>query len=132
MNYTLRNIIGIALTLFIIIFGYYYLFARQQGQYVPESWGDLDCMYPVMIGTDALEPTLRKGSILMLNQCIPDKDDLEIDYIVSFNYDGVKRIGSIKDVIYIDRKVSYIVTTHNDGTGEYTISSEDVLAYTKL
>ena len=131
MNYTLRNIIGIALTLFIIIFGYYYLFARQQGQYIPESWADFDCMHPVMIASDALEPTLKKGSILILDQCVSENSDLEIGYIISFNYDGVKRIGSIKDVIYKDRKASYIVTTHNDGTGEYTILSEDVLAYTE-
>lgn len=132
MNYTLRNIIGIVLFLIVIIFGYYYLFSRQQGQYMPAGWEDFDCMYPVFIGSDSLQPTLKKGSILILNQCVNDNTELEIGNIVTFTNDGIKKVGTIQDITYEDREVSYTVQISNDQTDIYNISKEDILAYTEI
>jgi len=134
MNYTLRNIIGIVLFLFVVIFGYYYLFSRQQGQYMPAGWEDFDCMYPVFIGSDSLQPTLKKGSILILNQCVNDNTELEIGDIVSFknfmfDIPSSKKVGIIKDTTY---KHGQIVYTNNDQTDIYNISKEDILAYTEI
>lgn len=132
MNYTLRNIIGIVLFLFVVIFGYYYLFSRQQGQYVPAGWEDFDCMYPVFIGSDSLQPTLKKGSILILNQCVNDNTELEIGNIVTFTNDGIKKVGTIQDITYEDREVSYTVQISNNQTDIIDISKEDILAYTEI
>jgi len=132
MNYTLRNIIGIVLFLIVIIFGYYYLFSRQQGQYVPAGWEDFDCMYPVFIGSDSLQPTLKKGSILILNQCVNDNTELEIGNIVTFTNDGIKKVGTIQDITYEDREVSYTVQISNNQTDIIDISKEDILAYTEI
>ncbi|MBP6976578.1 S26 family signal peptidase [Candidatus Dojkabacteria bacterium] len=132
MNYTLRNIIGIVLFLFVIVFGYYYLFSRQQGQYIPAGWEDFDCMSPVFISSDSFEPTLRKGSLLILNQCVNDNTELEIGNIVSFTNDGIKKVGIIEDITYEDREISYTVQISNDQTDIYNISKEDILAYTEI
>ncbi len=132
MNYTLRNIIGIVLFLIVIIFGYYYLFSRQQGQYMPAGWEDFDCMYPVFIGSDSLQPTLKKGSILILNQCVNDNTELEIGNIVTFTNDGIKKVGTIQDITYEDREVSYTVQISNNQTDIIDISKEDILAYTEI
>lgn len=132
MNYTLRNIISIVLILFIILFGYYFLFARQQGQYIPKGWEDFDCMHPVSISSDSLQPTLKRGSILILNQCINNVDTLEKGYIVSFNIDGIKKIGIIEDIQFTNRKATYTVYTDFDKTQVYEVSSIDILAYTSL
>lgn len=132
MNYTLRNIIGIVLFLFVVIFGYYYLFSRQQGQYVPAGWEDFDCMYPVFIGSDSLQPTLKKGSILILNQCVNDNTELKIGNIVTFTNDGIKKVGTIQDITYEDREVSYTVQISNNQTDIIDISKEDILAYTEI
>jgi len=132
MNYTLRNIIGIVLFLFVIIFGYYYLFSRQQGQYIPAGWEDFDCMSPVFISSDSFEPTLRKGSLLILNQCVNDNTELEIGNIVSFTNDGIKKVGIIEDITYEDREISYTVQISNDQTDILNISKEDILAFTVI
>ncbi len=130
MNYALRNIVSIVLVIFIIGFGYYFLFSRQQGQYIPESWADLDCIHPFTISSDELQPTLVRGSILSLNQCINDKENLQDGYIVTFKQDSIKRIGVIKDKEIKDSQTYYVITTQNDDTGQYTVLSDDILAYT--
>lgn len=89
MNYTLRNIVGTVLILFALAFGYYYLFSRQKGQYIPDNWGDLGCMYPTNISSDSLEPTLIKGSLLILNQCIKSNTSLNEGDVVLFNNDVI-------------------------------------------
>lgn len=132
MNYALKNIISIVLILFIIGFGYYFLFSRQQGQYIPESWADFDCIHPFNITTDALQPTLVKGSILSLNQCINEKVNLQEGYIVTFRQDGIRRIGIIKDIKIENRETYYVIKTNNDDSGEYTVLSDDIVAYTIL
>lgn len=132
MNYALRNIVSIVLVIFIIGFGYYFLFSRQQGQYIPESWADLDCIHPFTISSDALQPTLVKGSILSLNQCIKNKESLQVGYIVTFRQDGIKRIGIIEDIQIKDGEIYYVITNQNDDTGQYTVLSDDILAYTTL
>lgn len=132
MNYTLRNIIGIVLILFIALFGYYFLFARQEGQYMPQGWEDFDCMHPVSISSDSLQPTLKRGSILILNQCINNRENLQKGYIVSFNSEGIKKIGIIEDIQYSNQKATYTVSTDFDKTQQYEVSSIDILAYTTL
>lgn len=130
MNYTLRNIVGIVLILFILIFGYYFLFARQKGQYIPAGWGDFDCMYPTIISSDSLQPTLKKGSILILNSCIRENTYIGVGTVVLFNKDGIKEIGVVDDVINKDRVVSYTVSLDSNDTQKYTITFDELIAYT--
>ncbi len=132
MNYALRNIVLIALIIFLIGFGYYYLFARQPGQYIPDAWNHLDCIYPVSIASDALEPTLKRGAMLSLNRCIENRETLDIGYVVTFNIEGIVRIGIIKDKNITNGELTYVITTHNDGSAEYSISPQDVTGYTDI
>lgn len=132
MNYTLRNIVSVAIIVFILIFGYYYLFARQEGQYIPDNWADFDCMYPTSISKDDLQPTLLKGSILILNNCITSDNTLNIGDILLFNSDGLNRIGIIKEKNIKDGLTYYVVSTSNFEEKSFTIQFEEILAYTKL
>ncbi len=132
MNYALRNIVLIFIFFFILFFGYYYLFSRQQGQYIPESWAELDCIHPILVSTDDLQPPIKKGVILSLNQCIPSKSSLQIGYIIRFELDSRKRLGIITDIEKEGREVSYIVSTSNLDEIEYTVPSQQALAYTVI
>ncbi len=132
MNYTLRNIVGTVLILFALAFGYYYFFSRQKGQYIPDNWGELGCMYPTNISSDSLEPTLIKGSLLILNQCIKSNTSLNEGDVVLFNNDGLNKIGIIEEIIFEDRVESYVVSTSNFETEKYTLLIDDITAYTEM
>lgn len=132
MNYTLRNIVSVAIIVFILIFGYYYLFARQEGQYIPDNWADFDCMYPISISKDDLQPTLLRGSILFLNDCITSENLLKSGDIILFNTDGLDRMGIIKEKKITDGLTYYVVSTSNFEDKTFTIQFEEILAYTKL
>jgi len=132
MNYTLRTIVSTVLILFILIFGYYFLFARQQGQYIPQGWEDFDCMYPISIASDALQPTLKRGSMLILNSCVSENTPLDVDNVVIFNINGIDRVGIIKDTLYEGKNKQYRVSTDSIETQEYIINIDEVIAYTVI
>jgi hypothetical protein len=132
MNYALRNIILIFVVFFSLAFGFYYLFSRQEGQYVPDTWAHIDCIHLVSVSNDDLQPTLQKGVILSLNQCIENKASLQREYIVKFEYDGRTRLGIIKDIEEDDREISYVISTSNFEEKQYTVPSQQIVAYTTI
>ncbi len=89
-------------------------------------------MYPTNISSDSLEPTLIKGSLLILNQCIKSNTSLNEGDVVLFNNDGLTKIGLIEDVIFEDRVESYVVSTSNLETDKYTLLIDDITAYTEM
>lgn len=130
MNYTLRTIVAVVLILFALIFGYYFFFSRQKGQYIPQRWEDFDCMYPTSIASDSLQPTLMKGSILILNQCINESTNIEEGFVISFTKEGIERIGVIESIEYDSDITSYTVSTGIDDTEKFSITIDDINAYT--
>lgn len=132
MNYALKNLISVLLILFILGFGYFYLFARQSGQYMPESWADFDCMYPTSISTDQLQPTLLKGSILMLNRCVKESTLLSEGDIILFKNDGLKKIGVITGSEAKGSTLYYTVQVSNQDDDTLSVSRDEIIAFTKL
>ena len=132
MNYALRNIVLVLITIFLLAFGVYYLFLRQEGQYFPDNWADMDCFYPVSVATDDLPPTLKTGVILGLNQCIKSKNNLPKGSVVSFYADRRKRLGLIEEVQKDDKTTTYIISTSYFDEVTYTVSPDDIYAYTVI
>ncbi len=130
MNYALRNIVLVIMTVFLLGFGVYYLFLRQEGQYFPDNWADIDCFYPVSVSTDDLQPTIKKGVILGLNQCIKSRDNIAKGSVVSFDADRRKRLGIIKEVQKDDKVTTYIVSTSYFDDTTYSVSPDQIHAYT--
>ena len=73
MNFGLQNIVAFFLVLATVVIGAYFLFFRQQGQYIPETWGELGCIHPIYIEKEDLQPKLQRGTFLFLNQCVSSK-----------------------------------------------------------
>lgn len=99
---------------------------------MPDSWADFDCMYPTSISTDELQPTLLKGSILILNRCVNEKTLLSEGYIVLFNQGGLKKVGIITGSESKAGTKYYTVQISNQGGDDFTVSKDEITAYTKL
>ena len=84
MNYVLKNVVAIAVTLFALIFAIYFFFSRQQYQYIPDSIGKIGWIHPVYIKDDILEPTVTKGTYIFLIHCIKEDDVIKMGSIVYF------------------------------------------------
>lgn len=126
MNYTLQNIVSLLVFLFAVFFGIYYFVLRQQGQYVPETWGELGCMRPVYIQSDSLQPTLLKGTYLSLNQCVESKVNFQTESIVYFNDGQQKGLG------IVEQRKGGIYTIKIDKEESIEVKGEDIIAYTTL
>lgn len=130
MNFALQNIVAVSLIIVALIAGTYFLFSRQQGQYIPPSWGELACVHPVYIKKDNLQPTLQQGTLLSMNQCIKNYDNFSKGDIIYFEYENDNMLGIVESKKDIVGDVFYVVDIGLDGKIE--ISAEYVIAFTKL
>ena len=125
MNFGLQNIVAIFLVLATITIGAYFLFFRQQGQYIPETWGELGCIHPIYIKNDDLQPKVQRGVFFSLNQCLSEESIFNTNDIVLFERDGEEMLGVVegreKDIFSV-----------NTGKEIVEIESEQVVAYTTL
>jgi len=125
MNFGLQNIVAIFLVLATITIGAYFLFFRQQGQYIPETWGELGCIHPIYIKNDDLQPKLQRGTFLFLNQCMTSKGVFATNDVVLINQDGEKIYGIVES-----RNGSTYSVNTDKGTKE--IEGQYISAYTTL
>ena len=130
MNWALQNIVAVALIIAAVIVGTYFLFSRQQGQYIPPSWGELGCVHPVYIRKDSLQPTLQQGTIFSMNQCITDSNDFSQGDILYFEYENENMLGIVDSKSSGYKNIVYTVDIGLDGKIE--ISADSVIAFSKL
>ncbi len=125
MNFGLQNIVAFFLVLATVIIGAYFLFFRQQGQYIPETWGELGCIHPIYIEKEDLQPKLQRGTFLFLNQCVSSKGIYNINDVVLFEDDGEEIFG----VVESRNGDTYSV---NIGKSKVETEAKYVIAYTTL
>ncbi|HBB64517.1 MAG: hypothetical protein UR34_C0010G0019 [candidate division WS6 bacterium GW2011_GWC1_33_20] len=121
-------LVSVVLIAFAGFFLYYFLFARQTGQYVPDTWGDLPCMYLVNITSNSMEPELKQGTILSMNKCITKIRTFPVDQIVLFQEGGSRKVGRIIS----GEDDSYVIGQDNRKGEEFTILKEDIIAVAEL
>jgi hypothetical protein len=125
MNFALQNIVAFFLVIATVIIGAYFLFFRQQGQYIPETWGELGCIHPIYIKGEDLQPKLQRGTFLFLNQCITGKGTFNNNDVVLIEEDGEKTYGIVED-----RDGDMYTVNIGDSTVE--IENTYITAYTTL
>ena len=130
MNFALQNIVAVALIIAAIIAGTYFLFSRQQGQYIPGDWADLGCVHPVYIKKDYLQPRLQQGTLLSMNQCIKDYNNFSQGDILYFEYENENMLGIVESKSSGFKNITYTVDIGLDGKIE--VLADSVIAFSTL
>ena len=125
MNFALKNIVAFFLVIATVIIGAYFLFFRQQGQYIPETWGELGCIHPIYIKGQDLKPKLQRRTYLVLNQFITVKGPFNNNDVVLIEEDGEKTYGIVEDM-------DGDMYTINIGDSTVEIENTYITAYTTL
>ena len=129
MNYALQNIVAFFLIVATIVAAAYFLVLRQDGQYIPESLGDIGCIHPVYISEDNLQPTLTRGTYISLNQCVRSTTSMTDGTVIYFEYDDENVLGIIEGR---ETKVNKTYYTVNIGDKTVEVDPSTILAYTTL
>ena len=109
-----------ALTLYLLVF-------RQKGQFIPKNFDELACVSSVTVMGNSMEPTLKAGSVLLLNKCL-DKNNLTTGNIILFEEQGVKRLGRVRERLQLREGISYTVSRDNRSGEERTVLPRAILA----
>jgi phage repressor protein C with HTH and peptisase S24 domain len=110
----------------------YFLIVRQQGQYVPASISEVGCVYTVSVAGDSMTPAIKSGTVLSLNKCIQDKNNLTTGKVILFEDGGMKKVGRIKEKLTLAEGVFYKISRDNRPGEEITISSNSILAVSEI
>lgn len=106
----------------------YFLVFRQKGQYVPKNAEEINCVYLTRVSGNSMVPAVKGGTVLLLNKCFKNKDDLTLGQIVLVEEKGIKRLGRIKERLVLQEGVFYKINKDNRPNEEFTVESKNVLA----
>jgi signal peptidase I len=106
----------------------YFLVFRKNNQYIPNSVGEITCVYPVTIQGNSMEPALKAGSLISFNKCVEDKNNISIGKIIVYEDGSNKKIGRIKERIKLEEGFFYKITRDGRLGEEFTIPAESIIA----
>lgn len=128
----MNKIVSLFITLLIlaaIIYGALYFFVlRQKGQYIPKTIDEAACVYLTRVQGNSMAPAVKNGTVLLLNKCFKNKDDLRTGQIVLVEDDGIKRLGRIREKLILAEGVFYRIGQDGRPNEEFTVTAQNVIA----